>query len=138
MTTGQTFLTLGAIVLLSIISLQIGGMHVEAVNTTVESQVTNDAINIAEDIIENLQSYTYNYDQIEEHYSGLDDVTEENKRLQVISEIGEMYYVTVDLSNEETIQHGQTGRRATVQIYEETESGGYNRLAELRTAILPL
>jgi uncharacterized protein (UPF0333 family) len=139
MSTGQTLLTLAAIVLLSIIVLQIGAMHVEAVNTTVETQETNDAINIAEDVIETLQSYTYNYDEIMEEYGGLDDVSDENKRLQITSEIGEVYYITVELSSEETIQHGQTGRRATVQIYEESETGDdYDMLAELRTAILPL
>lgn len=139
MTTGQTLLALAAIVLLSIISLQIGSMHVEAVNTTVQTQETNDAINLAEDVIETLQSYSYNYDQLASDYNGLNDVSDADKRIQLTSEIGKVYYVTVDLSGEETIQHGQTGRRATVQIYEDAETGGgYEMLAELRTAILPL
>lgn len=139
MSTGQTLLALAAIVLLSIISLNIGSMHVEAVETTVENQETSDAMNIGGDIIEELQSYSYNYDKLDSRFGGLNDVTDESKRRQYTSQIGEVYYATVALSSEQTILHGQMGRRATVKIYEESESGAeYNMLAEFRTAVLPL
>lgn len=139
MSTGQTLLALAAIVLLSIISLNIGSMHVEAVETTVENQEISDAMNFGEDLIEELQSYAYNYGQLDSRFGDLDDVTDQDKRRQYTSQIGKVYFATVELSSEETILHGQTGRRATVQIYEETESGDdYVMLTEFRTAILPL
>lgn len=139
MSTGQTLLTLAAIVLLSLISLNIGQMHVKAVEATVDGQETNDAMNIGVDIIEELQSYSYNYDELESRFGDMDDVTDEDKRRRYTSQIGEVYYATVELSSEETILHGQTGRRATVNIYEESETGDeYDKLVELRTAILPL
>lgn len=139
MSTGQTLLTLLAIVLLGIISLSIMQMHHRAVKTTVGTQEDSDAINYGRDIVEDLQSYAYKYSQLVTDYGDLDDVNDSNKRLSRISQVGIVYYSTVELSEEKSILHGQVGRTASVKVYENAEAGnGYEMIAEFKTAILPI
>lgn len=139
MSTGQTLLTLLAIVLLAVISLNIRQMYLQSVETTVETQEDSDAINYGRDIVEDLQSYAYNYWRLVPDYGSLDDVNDKNRRLKRISQVGKTYYSTVELSDEKSILHGQAGRTASVKVYERTEAGdGFRMIVEYKTAILPI
>lgn len=137
MATGQTLLALASIVLLSIITMSIRQMYVQSVNTTVESQEMADALNFGRDIADELQSFAYRYDDLNERFGDLNDVTNEDSRWEFESQIDKKYYATVDLSLEQPLKHGQTGRMATIIIYEE-ENGDYKMIAEYATAIAPL
>ena len=119
MSTGQIFLTLASLVLLGIIAMNIQQMYVQSVNRTVDNQMTNDAINFGRDISEELQSYSFRYDSLDAHFGDLDDETDPDRRLSHVSTVGEQFYATVDLSNEQTLAHGQTGRMATIRVFEE-------------------
>jgi hypothetical protein len=119
MSTGQIFLTLAALVLLAIISLNIRQMYVQSVNNTVDAQMTGDAINFGRDISEQLQSYSLRYDSLDAHFGDMDDETDPDRRLSHVSTVGEQFYATVELSSEQTLAHGQTGRLATIRIFEE-------------------
>lgn len=114
-------------------------MHVQSVEATIDTQEDSDAINYGRDIIEDLQSYAYKYGQLVTDYGDLDDVSDESRRLTRTSQIGKVYYSTVELSDEKSILHGQTGRTASVKVYENADAGnGYEMIAEFKTAILPI
>jgi hypothetical protein len=119
MSTGQIFLTLAAIVLLAVVSMNIRQMYVQSVGNTVDAQMTGDAINFGRDISEQLQSYSLRYDSLDAHFGDMDDATNPDKRISHTSTVGEQFYATVELSGEQTLAHGQTGRLATVRIFEQ-------------------
>jgi hypothetical protein len=104
---------------MGIISMNIYQMYGQSVTNTVDAQMTSDAINFGRDISEELQSYSFRYDSLDAHFGRFDDVTDPDKRLSHVSTIGEQFYATVDLSGEQTLAHGQTGRMATIRVYEE-------------------
>lgn len=119
MSTGQVFLTLASLVLLGYITLNIQQMYVSSVDTTVETQMTQDAINFARDLSEEVQSYSYKYGQLVSTFGDLDDPTNPNKRRSDTSQVGQIFHATVELSNEQVLAHGQSGRMATITVYEE-------------------
>ena len=119
MSTGQVLLTLAALVLLGYISFNIHRMYVSSVESTVDSQMTNDAINFGRDLSEELQSYAYKYSQLTSDFGNMDDPYNPNQRRTDTSQVGEVFHATVELSNEVILEHGKTGRFATISVYQE-------------------
>lgn len=137
MSTGQVFLTLASLVLLGYISLNIQRMYVSSVETTVDMQMTNDAVNFGRSLSEEVQSYSYKYGQLNAQLGGLDDETDPNSRRSDTSQVGEIFHATIELSNEIELDHGQNGRWATIRVYEELgDSLAFK--AELVTAVANL
>jgi hypothetical protein len=136
MSTGQVLLTLASIVLLSYITLNMQQMYVQATHSTVESQHTSDALNFGRDISDRIQSFAFNYDQLMTEFGGLDDITDPNSRLEFTSQVGEIFYATVEISDEMELIHNQTGRKAIIKVYEYRESSDeYRQQAEYVTAV---
>lgn len=135
MSTGQVMLTLASLVLLGYIALNIQRMYVSAVETTVESQMTADAVNFGRDLSEEVQSYMYKYSQLDSELGGLDDETDPNSRRSDTSQVGQIFHATIDLSSEQVLNHGQSGRIATITVYEEID-GSLEMKAELVTSVV--
>lgn len=135
MSTGQVFLTLGSLVLLGIIAFNIQQMYVSSVETTVDMQMTSDAVNFGRDLSEEVQSYMYKYDQLAADFGGLDDETDPNSRRSDTSQVGRIFHATVELSNEMVLEHGQSGRLATVTVYEEIDDA-LEMKAEFVTSVI--
>lgn len=121
MSTGQVFLTLASLVLLGYIVLNINQMYAGSVETTVDMQMTADAVNLGRDLSEEVQSYIYNYGQLDAQFGNLDDPTDPNGRRSDTSQVGQIFHATVDLSNEMVLAHGQNGRLATIRVFEEVD-----------------
>lgn len=121
MSTGQVFLTLASLILLGYIALNIQRMYVSSVETTVEMQMSSDAINFGRDLSEEVQSYMYKYSQLDTQFGNLDDVTDPSKRRSDTSQVGEIFHATVELSGEEVLEHGHSGRLATIRVFEEID-----------------
>lgn len=121
MSTGQVFLTLGSLVLLGIIVLNIHRMYASSVETTVDMQMTADAVNLGRDLSEEVQSYMYNYGQLDARFGNLDDPMDPNGRRTDTSQVGQIFHATVALSNEMVLEHGQNGRLATIRVFEEVD-----------------
>lgn len=134
MSTGQVFLTLASLVLLGIISFNIRQMYVGSVETTVDMQMTYDAISFGRDLSEEVQYYAYNYGQLEAAFGELDDPNDPNKRRTDTSQVGQIFHATVELSSEQVLAHGQSGRLATITIYEEIDDT-LDMKAELVTVV---
>ena len=137
MSTGQVLLSLGAIVLLAIVTIGVQQLFVQSVQETVGSQKTADAVNYGRDLSERLYSYAFRYDQLEQDWGNLDEVTDPNRRLEFESQIGEIYYATVELSQEQELAHGQQGKKATITIYEEV-NGNYELKSKYVVSITDL
>lgn len=137
MSTGQVLLTLGAIVLLAIVSIGVQQLFVQSVYETVGTQKSADAVNYGRDLSERLYSYAFKYDMLDADWGSYDDVTDPTRRLEFTSQIGEVYYATVELSAEQEIAHGQSGRLATVTVYEEVDND-FELRAQYVTSITPL
>lgn len=137
MSTGQIFLTLASLVLLGYISLNIQRMYVSSVETTVDMQMMNDAVNFGRDLSEEVQSYAYKYSQLDAQLGGLDDETDPSSRRTDTSQVGRVFHATVELSNEVELDHGQNGRWATIRVYEEVDNS-LEIKAELRTGVVNL
>lgn len=119
MSTGQVLLTLASLVLLGYIVLNIHQMYASSVETTVDMQMTSDAVNFGRDLSEEIQSYIYKYGQLDADFGNMDNPTNPNQRRSDTSQVGEIFHATVDLSNEMALEHGQNGRLATIKVYEE-------------------
>lgn len=137
MAAGQTILTLSAIVLLYIISMNIRQIYVRSTENTVDSQIEVNALNFGRDLSERIQSYTFNYDQLVNDYYGLDDVTVPSSRISHTTSTGETLYATFDISDHEPLIHGQNGRTVTITIFIK-ENNQYRRKAEYTTIVLPM
>lgn len=135
MSTGQVFLTLASLVLLGYIAFNIQQMYVSSVETTVEMQMTSDAVNLGRDLSEEIQSYMYKYDQLETQFGDMDDVTDPGERRSDTSQIGQIFHATVELSGEMVLEHGQNGRLATITVYEEVDND-YVMKSEFVTSVV--
>lgn len=137
MSTGQVFLTLGSLVLLGIIAFNIQQMYVSSVETTVDMQMTSDAVNFGRDLSEEIQSYMYKYGQLVAHFGDMDDANDPSKRRSDTSQVGQVFHATVDLSDEMVLEHGQNGRIATIRVFEEVDDSIQFK-AEFATSVLDM
>lgn len=137
MSTSQTFLAIGAIFLFSITSLNVNRMNVKSVNSSVDNQITNDAVNFGRDMSDMVQSFAFRYDDLMNQIGGLNDVTSSSHRMTRTTDFGYTLHAVFDISNEETLQHGQTGRLVAIRIFHE-EHGNFIEKAEYVTSVVPL
>ena len=135
MATGQTIITIGAIILFAIMAMNVQQIYVESVGNRVEYQSTSDALSIGWDLAEELQSYAFQYDNLDQEYGGLNDLNDPLSRLEVHSQIDELFYVTIELSMEKLMIHNQMGRTATIRVH---RSSDLSLQSEYVTAVVPL
>ena len=135
MATGQTIITIGAIILFAIMAMNVQQIYVESVGNRVEYQSTNDALSIGWDLAEELQSYAFQYDNLDQEYGGLNDLNDPLSRLEVHSQIDELFYVTIELSMEKLMIHNQMGRTATIRVH---RSSDLSLQSEYVTAVVQL
>lgn len=135
MATGQTIITIGAIILFAIMSMNVQQIYVESVRSRVEYQSTSDAISIGRNIAEEIQSYVFRYGDLDQDFGGLNDLNSPLGRLERRSQMDELFYVTIELSNEKVMIHHQTGRTATIRVH---RSSDLSLKSEYVTAIVPL
>lgn len=135
MATGQTIITIGAVILFALIAMNVQQIYVESVGNRVEYQSTSDALSIGWELAEEIQSYAFKYDQLDADFGGLNDLNNPLSRLEIHSQIGELYYITIELSIEKLMIHNQIGRTATIRVH---NSSDLSLESEYVTAIVPL
>lgn len=151
MATGQTLLSLAAIVLLSIITMSIRQMYVQSVNNTVDAQYTSDALNFGRDLSERVHrrsGSTLSYNAFNQEYSNCVEPNNpedlelgafsENCKVNYTSVAGQSYIGLITISpNTEDFDMGvvvQTGRYVTVRVFKE-ENEDFIQDAEYRTIV---
>lgn len=159
MATGQTLLALASIVLLSLITMSMRSSYVQSVETTVEAQEMQDAINFGRDISEELQSFAFGFSdmgaiqsrmnslsgQFQSSNTVLNEKTSSANSLWIIkreeeTQIGNQYYASVEMptSMQTLTSHNQQGVIAIIRIFEEKKENEFEKIAEYSTAVLPL
>ena len=133
----QTLLSVGSIILVSIITISLGKMYVQSVENSVHAQYSQDAINYGRDLCEQVQAYAFNYDDLYDHFGDLNDVTDPGSRLTFTSQVGRTLHAVFQVSGEETFDFGQTGRRVEIIVYEESGDEFIQRV-EYATAVVDL
>ncbi|MEX0648814.1 MAG: hypothetical protein WEA56_12470 [Balneolaceae bacterium] len=137
MSTGQVFLTLGAIALLSYITLNISRTYITSVKEAVQIQREIEIINYGQSLSELMYSQSTNYDNFHVQYGNLSDINSPGSRLSYGTQSGDSLYATIDISPEEVILLDEMGRIATVTIFEQEESN-FIQKARFFTAITPM
>ncbi len=135
MATGQTVLTIGALIIFGIIAMNVRSLYVQSIVHRVDDQTTSSAMSIGWTIAEEIQSYAFNYDSLDAAFGGLDNLNDSLSRLEIRSQINELFYVTVDLSAEKELIHEQFGKTATIRVY---RSEDLALKTEYRTAVVEL
>lgn len=135
MATGQTILTVGALIIFGIIAMNVRSLYVQSIVNRVDDQTTSSAMSIGWTIAEEIQSYAFQYENLDLAYGGLNNLNDELSRLEIRSQINELFYVTIDLSAEKELIHEQYGRTATIRVY---RSEDLALKTEYRTAVVAL
>ncbi len=110
-------------------------MFVQSAGERVEYQSTSNALSIGWNLAEEIQSYAFNYDQLDQDYGGLNDLNDSLGRLEVRSQMDELFYITIELSDEKELIHNQLGRTATIRVH---RSSDLSLKSEYVTAVVPL
>ena len=141
MSTGQVLLTLASLVLLGYIVLNIQQMYAGSVETTVDMQMTADAVNFGRDLSEEIQSYMYKFGQLDARFGNLDDVTDPSKRRSDTSQVGQIFHATVNLIDRVDLlpdmAGNQPGKIAEIRVYEEVDDTLQFK-AELVTSVIDM
>ncbi|MBO6522428.1 MAG: hypothetical protein JJ971_01260 [Balneolaceae bacterium] len=132
----QTFLSLGAIAIFMFLSMNIHKGYLVATQQTVDSQQEVDAVNFGVSITDELYSQSFNYDSLQANYGHLNDINYASTRKNLITASDDTLAATIELSSEQEIVAGATGRVATVTIYR-IESGKPKQLAQQNASIVP-
>ena len=141
MSTGQVFLSLGALILLAIVSIGIQQLFVQSVQETVGSQKTADAVNYGRDISEEVYSFAFQYNDVDELHSGLNDkysgyqTSETGKKFR--SQIGKLYSAVFEVVKKD-YSANQTGVEVTIRVYEQLNDDNYEFQAEYVTFVTPI
>lgn len=132
----QTFLSLGAIAIFMFLSMNIHKGYLIATQQTVDSQQEVDAVNFGVSITDELYSQSFNYDSLQANYGHLNSVNSASTRKNLITASDDTLAATIELSSEQEIVAGATGRVATVTIYR-IENGNPKQLAQQNASIVP-
>lgn len=135
MATGQTIITIGAVILFGIIAVNVQQIYVQAVMSRVEYQSTSSALSIGSNLAEEIQSYAFDYNELDNTYGGLNNLNDPLARLEIRSQIDELFYVTIELSNEKELVHNIYGRTATIRVH---NSSDLELKSEYVTAVIPM
>ena len=142
MSTGQVFLSLGALILLAIVSIGIQQLFVQSVQETVGSQKTADAVNYGRDISEEVYSFAFQYDDVDNLLERLNNeypghnTPETGKKFR--SQIGKLYSAVFEMEKKDNTVHNQTGVEVTVRVYEQLNDDNYEFQAEYVTFVTPI
>lgn len=136
MGTGQTLLTLSAIVIYSVTLNNIVTSHVNSVKYAVTQQGVLDAVEIGNSITERLFAASDSYENLENQYGSLNDVSKINTRENFETQLGQSIAITYQLGKEKEMIEGQLGRVLTVNVYQVGKNSGFKKISEHIAVVL--
>lgn len=133
MSTGQTFLALGAVVLFMVLAMNINRSSLTAVEQQVVDQDKKYAINYGQSLAEEVYSVPYN--TLDDVYKNHNDVAEPDERKQMQTLTGETLYATINVSDDvTTLIQGVEGKIVTITVFDR-EQGQYQQQVQYKIAI---
>lgn len=107
------------------VTLSLNRSYVAAFSETMSHQVDVDAINYGQALADNVFIAGRNYATAAATFQNLDDVNDPNKRLSFVTAMNDTLYATIQLSAEQTLIHGVTGRVATISVFTQEAPGNF-------------
>ena len=135
MSTGQTILTLGAIVLFMITSVNISRSYVMATHQTVDQQTQKDIVNYGQTLVSEV--YSTPYDTLTAVYDQYDDEANSNRSKRTITKMDDTLSATINISAEQLLIHNAKGKIATISVFKK-ESGTWVQRSGHNIAITPI
>lgn len=132
----QTFLALGAVAIFMYLSVNIHQSYVQAARQTVGHQEEMDAINYGLTLSDELYSQSFNYDSLDTYYGDLNNLNNRSQRKNFVTPSDDTLAATIELSSEQEIIIGATGRLATINVYR-IEKGQSKWMSEQIVSIVP-
>ncbi len=129
MSGGQTLLAIGGLILLMNITMSINRSQINSLTDTFDHQLTLDAVNYGQSVIEVILYSVREYSELEALYENYSDVTNPNNRLSYEASFGDTLYATIGLSEETILINNVYGRRVSVFVYT-YENNEYSLLVE--------
>ncbi len=138
MSTGQTLLAIGALILLMNVSLSIHRSQINSLSGTLDHQIDMEAVNFGQSLMETVFYYVNEYGELDAVFDNLYDVTDPNYRLEYPTVFEDTLYATIGLSGEKQLVHNVTGRQVTIRVYKKSDNDEYNLKVEYRGAVNPI
>jgi len=134
MSGGQTLLAIGGLILLMNITMSINRSQMSSLTDTFDHQLTLDAVNYGQSVIEVILYSVREYSELESLYQNYSDVTDPNSRLTYEASFGDTLYAVIGLSEETLLINNINGRRVSVFVYAK-EKNEYSLLVEYRASV---
>lgn len=136
MSMGQTFLALGAIMLLMVITTTLNRTYVVALSETLDHQLEMEAIQFGQAISESIFSASREYENLTQMFGHLTNVSNKQQRIEFLTAFNDTLYATIHLSSEQQLLHAVEGRTAHIRVYTKDNSN-YRVRAENIVTINP-
>lgn len=137
MSTGQSLLALGAVVILSFLALNVNRVYVASVTETSRFQQNLDAINYAQSLSDAVYAQSMNYAGIDSIFGAYNNVNSSSGRLATRTAMGDSLYATIVFSSQAAVTEGVNGRMATIRVFER-EGGQYRQLVESTATLIEM
>jgi len=134
MSGGQTLLAIGGLILLMNITMSINRSQMSSLTDTFDHQLTLDAVNYGQSVIEVILYSVREYSELESLYQNYSDVTDPNSRLPYEASFGDTLYAVIGLSEETLLINNISGRHVSVFVYKK-EKNDYLLLVEYRASV---
>lgn len=132
MSTGQTLLTIGALVIFGYLALNVNRINLNLVQFTIGQQRSIDAVMYGQSLVERVLSITYN--DIDETLAPLNSVYNPDSRLSFVSQIGDTLFATFSVTNQNNILFNTDGKLIEIYIYER-DNLSFNTLVTYKVSV---
>lgn len=137
MSTGQSLLALGAVVILSFLALNVNRVYVASVTETTRFQHHLDAINYAQSLSDAVYAQSMNYAGIDSIFGAFNNVNSSSGRFAMRTAMGDSLYATIVFASQTAVAEGVNGRMATIRVFER-EGGQYRQLVESTATLIEM
>ena len=136
MSMGQTFLSIGAIMLLMVVTTTLNRTYVVALSDTIEHQLDLEAIQYGQALSESVLSASKEYENLQQMFGHLTNVSNNQQRLEFLTAFSDTLFATIHLSAEQQLVHAVQGRKAHIRVYSR-QGANYRVRAENIVSINP-
>lgn len=136
MSTGQVFLALGAIILFSFTALNVNRTYISALEEALLIQSEMDAVQYGQSLTDEVASNRPNYEDLEDVYDGLDDVTQSGSRREFVTPSLDTLYSTIVVQPEAETLYGIMGKTVTVTVFSREENGTFRMRATYTVPVI--
>lgn len=137
MSTGQSLLALGAVVILSFLALNVNRVYVASATETIRFQQQLDAINYAQSLSDAVYAQSANYAGIDSTFGAFNNVNNASSRFAMRTAMGDSLYATIVFAAQSAVSEGVNGRIATIRVFDR-QDGQFQQLVESTATLIDM